>query len=1040
MKNLKEFLSKLPQSSIFWVSMGFAFIYIMLASRMADTLVYDYDGLLFHTDTAEVAEDITEFQTRNHGDTNVHPLFVLFVTPLGSLLNSFLPVTTSIILLNALFGTLIVWTAYVAFRLLGLPRYQALLWTMLTGCSASNLLFVCIPERHIFASFSITLMCLLCIRHPGKTSRLSWAGIATFGVTITNFIQCIILFFASLHSKRLKRIKTFPARIRKVIQFTFVTILIVTTLSLIQKQIWPDTRYFFLAENLKEEKDFMEQPGTSSELTSRAMELGAHMFVYNIAAPPASIDLDQKMSPLHFDLNSLSQYKPIGWIALSGWTIIVFMGINLAFFRKNNRFFWLQMGILTCLLFHAAMHMIYGDDFFLYTVNWTFLIIIYIASSTVGANKYSAFRITLNTILAYAITAIIINNFVFINDLTNYFRSGSFDKWQEANPKRWEIAKVIEQFLVKEDIHTVYSGDRQKWLTYATTGRIKVVNVPNEQSPKLKKDAELLSDHYAFLYDVGDVITFVTNSMGSYTTTTFDEYTIYHNIVPPLQALSPIKRQDIMEIQASCDIESKDAAADLNLDTHWTGANRAGTNEWLEFTLKEPEQVSCIKLFSKMGKYPLEWQIETREESAKEWTPLTEMMGNQGYFWSGPRIFWNGRQFHLEARFIPTILKHLRIKFPSNGENRRPVISEILLYGPGDPHPSEVTCLPILLDELREKDIGHLYSERWVANAVYNRIRNLKGDLAMDVEMLLEPYIFEHERSRRQPKISQEPYPVYLSKDTGILVSSENAYVTRRNLLKRGYNMRETTIGPWILFDFRKSQWNDSYEGYSRLYWSGISCFLAEANAAAKKKAGSLARKAALTSKPELKKSLLDNALSLFPKHQGALAQTAILLRKQGKVQEAADITAKLKSLSMPDIETPVRFGKRVRLKGISPSSTKLIPGTAINLSFFWEYEPGKQKSNPYSVFLHFQNQNKTIFQGDHEFCFSYTFDELKYQAKGEVLKQDLSVRAPDDLPKGIYTVLIGVYNKIRNERLPASSDYKTDDDAVLLPLIITAE
>ena len=171
--NIKNILKRVPlKSTVFWLCLTFAILYAMLGSRLADTLIYDYDGLLFHTDTAEVAEDITEFQTRNHGDSILHPLFVLFINPIGSFLNSFLPSTAAIILINTVFGTFIVWIAFCCFRQLGLPKYQSTVWTVLTGCTASNLLFVSLPERSIFAAFSIALMCLFCLKYPARLESL----------------------------------------------------------------------------------------------------------------------------------------------------------------------------------------------------------------------------------------------------------------------------------------------------------------------------------------------------------------------------------------------------------------------------------------------------------------------------------------------------------------------------------------------------------------------------------------------------------------------------------------------------------------------------------------------------------------------------------------------------------------------------------------------------------------------------------------------------------------------------------------------------
>ncbi len=827
--NIKSIIKKVPyKNRVFWLCLGFAIIYMALGWRMADTLVYDYDGLLFNANTARVAEDLTAFYTEAHSDTTMHPFFTLLLNPLGSFLNIFLPVTASVILINTALGTLMIWVAYHCFRLLGLPRHQSTLWTILTGCTASNLLIASIPERHLAASLSITLMCFFCIKYPGRVGKFVWIGLLTFGITITNFAQCLIMFFASLFNRDNKKEHLLRFALKKTLQFGIITLIIAVGLSLIQKQIWPNADYFFLPESHIEEA-MSSGIQTNPELSLyRFFNLSAHMFVFNIVAPTTFIDLGDKIAPLSLSLKSMGSFRHIGWISISGWTLLLFLGFHLVFFRKHNKWFWLQMGIHGCLLFNVVVHMLYGDAFFLSSANWTFLILIMVSSTTVAANKSRGFRITVDTLLTLMIMAVILNNALFIDDVSSYFRYGSSMKWQMNHGEQWEKAKLMERFLLKNQIHTLFADNDQKWFAYAANQSIKVVNISDENSPSLKKDAELMSENYAFLDDIGNVVAFLTNSLGSYTMTSIDDADFYHSIRRPHLPLAPARRKNISSIRASHKSRDAYAVSDLNMDTQWVGENTSGKDNWIEFSFAERQQVACVKLFSKDGNYPNNWQIDIRETPTSNWSTVTSEMSSGGYFWSGPRIFWSGKQFHPEARFLPILTSQIRLTFSSNSKNTPPALSEVRIYGPGDPFPSEMTALPLLMEELREKKIKRLYSERWAANAVYKETTALRGKRRMNIETLLEPYVFQHERSRKQPTPERTPYPVCLSKHTAILVRNENADSTRACLNERGYKMRETTIGPWILFDFRGSEWNNTYAGDSKLYWSGISCFLAE--------------------------------------------------------------------------------------------------------------------------------------------------------------------------------------------------------------------
>lgn len=963
-------MNRVLKNTALWICATFALIYLMLGLRMADTLVYDYDGLLFRTDTAEVAEDITEFQTRNHGDTNVHPLYVLFVNPLGSFLHSFLPVTTSVILVNTLLGTLMVWLAYLFFLKIGLPRYQVLLWTILTGCTASNLLFVSIPERHIAAACSVTLMCLICVKYPGRIWRFTWGGIATIGVTVTNFAQCCVLYFFSLFRRKQDPAEKPVPWLRKTTCFVLITLAAAVVLSLIQKWIWPDTRLFFIPDIYAEEVEFMRLPGNASAAIRRLFELLTNMFVFNIAAPMPLLDPDDKFVPLRLGLESLSSYSLLGWLALSGWMLLIILSFYLIIIRRHGQYGWFQAGILVCLLFNLAIHMVYGDDYFLYTVNWTFPLLAIVASSLAAANKSKVMRLTVNTLMTLMVTAVVFNNAIFINDISSYFRYGGSMKWQQWQGKKWELAKEMEKFLVKEEIHTLFSGDGQKWIAYALNKRISVVNIPNEKSPKLKQQAELLSGNYAFLYDVGDVVPFIRNTLGSYKTKSYDEYDFYYDIVPPLQDLAPIKGDDIASISASCDMDSAPQTMDLDLDTCWTGRNGAETNDWLHFSLRNEQQVSCIRILSRRGRYPMRWYVETKNGVTGTWQKATGDMDCPGYFWSGPRLFWNGRQFHLEARFLPALITDIRIVFPGNDENRPPVISECLIYGPGEPMPMQTTALPILVEELREKKVDTLYSERWVANAVHAKT-------AGAIRTLLEPYIFEHERSRRQPRITNIPYPVRLTPGTAFLTTSENADFTRRCFRHRGLEVRETTVGPWVLFDFRDSQWKKENTGHARMYWAGISCFLARGNSITREELGKEAR------------------LVLDP---------------------------------------PIKFGKTVKLAGISVEQAD----DRIKLRYFWEYRPVADNGNHFAVFVHFQHDGQTVFQGDHDLCSACSGEELIHQRANRIFVEQLEHVIPPHAPSGEYRVFMGIYDKQRNKRLKPITELSQDDNGVTLPLKIT--
>ena len=70
---------------------------------------------------------------------------------------------------------------------------------------------------------------------------------------------------------------------------------------------------------------------------------------------------------------------------------------------------------------------------------------------------------------------------------------------------------------------------------------------------------------------------------------------------------------------------------------------------------------------------------------------------------------------------------------------------------------------------------------------------------------------------------------VALTPSTALLARDEDAGICRRTLVGRGVAMRETPVGPWILFDFApqgSGSWAESYRAVDGLLWTGFACVI----------------------------------------------------------------------------------------------------------------------------------------------------------------------------------------------------------------------
>ncbi|MFC1497794.1 discoidin domain-containing protein [Verrucomicrobiota bacterium] len=1014
---------------VFICLLCFGLLYLHMGMQIAKTQICDYDGLVFHADTAEVAEDITRFHTPNHGDTNVHPLFVLLINPFGVLLAKIFPVPQAVLILNTIIGILIVWTAYLFFANAGLSFFQTLLWSVLTGASACNMFFAIIPERHITASLAITFMCLSAIKYSGRIKKFLPAGILSLGITITNFFQCLILFAASLLNKLPSSNGKIIKIIKKTTAFSAATLVTTTALSLIQSWIWPHTRFFFIPSVYKEETSFLFTPDNLKALFTRFLELLSHIFYFNIAAPSPLLRHDTLM----FDLRSFACYSFVGCLTITLWSILAALSIYL-FSRGHRRWSKIQAGLLLCILFNVFLHMFYGDDFFIYTTNWTFIVIAATALTFSSGISRPMNRLT-NILLSGLVCLTIFNNYMFISDVSLYLHGRNAKKWKQWDPPGWKTAKEIESFLQAEEISAVYGNSSDKWLFYAMDSTIPFVNVADEKSAFLRAQGEFNSNKYAFINNEGNVSSFIEHSGGSFSIKNIGPYSFVYNIIPPREEISLVPSNLTKSIQCSSNPENALSITDVNMDTVWQPSGGKTNEEWIEIVFKEKIKISGIRIFSKNNGFPSAWRIETQDIESGKWTPAESDMNTTRFFWSGPRLYWHGNSFFLECRFPANKTKKLRITFPEREQRQSISIAEVLILRPAGNVEDFPRTLSLLSDLLETRNIKHFYGERWVANEIFKRFCG-------EITVPLEPYIFKNSFTSTHQRPETIATPVFFTPKTAILVKKEFAAQTRYCLENNNIKMRETSVGPWILFDFTPDQWSDSLDGYSKMYWAGTACFLANPNWATKQKAFHLTQKAL---SPDINSSertaLLEQALSFYPDSQETLLELEKSLRKTGGNRKADSIRKHLNSLIKPETEFSVQFERKTQLLGVSINKTNLNSDRQFNIKYYWKCKPSLEHKR-WVVFVHFYKDGKRIknFQGDHILLNSYSEKELNFQPYDEIFSEEHKYTAPENIQPGIYEIVLGIYDRATNSRLTPETYLPQRKKQITLPLKIEFE
>ncbi len=339
-----------------------------------------------------------------------HPLFILFLFPF-SILRAFSPPLSQEILaviLNSFFGASAIFLASLAFWNLTKRYFETLLLTILFGLSMSQLVFSSVPGVYSLASCSIitTYILFIACLQSRRVYLGYWifAGIFSFGVTITNFAQTLICFTAVvLVLKQRKRVVTILEYVGAIVTFSFL-------LSILQKQIFPLTQYFFMPNMVTHELGFVKTSLLSHPLLV-LKEIIKNFFLVNFVSsspftgefvtrpwPILASPIIMNLQLLKFYLRPLD-YSIIGLIGMIIWSFLLLTGI-----AKNIIDFWHQkngafiLAVSCSVLFEMTLHSFHGAKYiFLFTCHFTFPVLLLAVNKSIMNKTY--FKIALVSLI-----------------------------------------------------------------------------------------------------------------------------------------------------------------------------------------------------------------------------------------------------------------------------------------------------------------------------------------------------------------------------------------------------------------------------------------------------------------------------------------------------------------------------------------------------------------------------------------------------------------------------------------------------------------
>lgn len=350
------------------LAISFFSIYIILAS-IFNRPIFDVDDIFFDTDGLLWRTRFTTAEYRDYYWRSVHPFVLIIIRPLITLVACFLKgdKLAAAFVLTAFAGALCVFLAWYFVKHVIENSTYALLIASLLGASASHLVFGSLLETYIFLAAAMMIFLALLVKDE-PLPVLILIGAASFGITITNFVQTAIAF---IFVKR---------NFWQWVKYGIIVGALVIPLTLLNNMVYPDSQpYFFTPSSLSAETDNTFAPGIG-----RASAILRVMALHSIVAPDPLI-LEEEIPFLKVwifkaDPMRLSKYgtwfgKSLAylWFGLLLFGGFLFMK-NLK--KQDNRF---SFAFVLILLFNFALHLRYGKDLFLYSTNWTYAIILFLA-------------------------------------------------------------------------------------------------------------------------------------------------------------------------------------------------------------------------------------------------------------------------------------------------------------------------------------------------------------------------------------------------------------------------------------------------------------------------------------------------------------------------------------------------------------------------------------------------------------------------------------------------------------------------------------
>lgn len=374
-------------------------VYFLLASIFNQS-AFDVDDIFFDADSYLWRRRFTTDLTRDYYFRPVHPFVLIIIRPFIWLISVFLHGNTlsAAFALNAMAGATCVFLVWYFVKHFVTNDTYNLLFATLFGASTAQLVFSSLIETYIFLA-TVALLFIVFLLKDKSAIVLIITGITSFGITISNFAQTVIAHFL------VKR------NMKQIIIYGLIVVTFIVPLTLLNNFIYPESQPYFWDLTSFAGEDHNQFPPT----LQRANYLGRVMLLHSIVSPQPLI-LQEEIpflkvwmfrAAIKKDPMQISQYET-GLGNILAYTWFGFLLLSGFFFLRSIRTqeHQFSLALLVILLFNFILHMRYGKDVFLYSVNWTYALILLLALTWKKIASQAWFQISMSVF----IVLLLINN------------------------------------------------------------------------------------------------------------------------------------------------------------------------------------------------------------------------------------------------------------------------------------------------------------------------------------------------------------------------------------------------------------------------------------------------------------------------------------------------------------------------------------------------------------------------------------------------------------------------------------------------------